>query len=286
MWAITQLKNLFHVDNRHYYLQSFRKQKTIRRYHKFKNIISFKWNKSEAANERKNKEKYCCFWYEWQLVERSKKFELWLDVESRKDSFFALFSINLFPTTLLNAKQCNFLSFASRLFFGMMFSARLFIAADCEYVNNRKVIYLCPSNTVRKRQSLKKLIKSIQMGIHHPNNMRSSLRVVYEISFSRLLLFLRFSNNRKLQKTYFNISALREFLASERRKSNSLFWWHLIKKRFSTLLKTKKKNVKDDSHLDVYYVKDLQRIYDVIMNITTFIWPDDNTQWSRRQAFY
>lgn len=33
-----------------------------------------------------------------------------------------------------------------------------------------------------------------------------------------------------------------------------------------------------DIHLNVYYVKDLERIYDVIMNITTFIWPDDNTQ--------
>lgn len=41
-----------------------------------------------------------------------------------------------------------------------------------------------------------------------------------------------------------------------------------------------------DIHLNVYYVKDLERIYDVIMNITTFIWPDDNTQWSQRQAFY
>jgi hypothetical protein len=100
---------------------------------------------------------------------------------------FIFFSINLFPTTLLNAKQCNFLSFASCCscfcrddIFSTIASA-LFIAADCEYVNNRKKIFMSLKCGMQKRRR-RKLIKSIQIWTR-PNNMHSFWLRVFDIAY-------------------------------------------------------------------------------------------------------
>lgn len=83
--------------------------------------------------EEENKEKYCRFWYEWQPVVRSKKFELWLDVEAplllpqKPLLFFLCLSMLdqfISDSTLLNAKRCSFL-LAVCLFSVQFLSARL-----------------------------------------------------------------------------------------------------------------------------------------------------------------
>ena len=124
--------------------------------------------------EEENKEKYCRFWYGWQLVAI---FEIWIM------AFFSLllwFSINLFLTTLLNAKQCNFLSrclFIFRYDFFQHDCVFCFIAADCEYVNNsRKKIYLCPFKFFSfflKMSQKENWSKVFKLNSSSPNNMCS-----------------------------------------------------------------------------------------------------------------
>lgn len=66
------------------------------------------------------------------------------------------------------------------------------------------------------------------------------------------------------------------------------YFFYIIKgfSKFKSLEETKNVKKRIDIHLDVYYVQESRKIYDVIMNITAFVWLDDNTQWSKRQAFY
>lgn len=93
--------------------------------------------KRRSGRKEENKEKYCCFWYEWQLVEEIRgKFELWLDVAARGDPFASGRSpVNLFPTTLLNAKQMQVLRFLTFFQHDSISFLFWFIADDCEYIN-------------------------------------------------------------------------------------------------------------------------------------------------------
>lgn len=111
--------------------------------------------------------------------------------------------INLFPTTLLNAKQMQFFLCFEDDIFSTIASRLLFIAADCEYISKvfPKLFTCVPYMWNAKTVS----IKSIQIWIRH-RKQYARVRVfdIARMKYSRKPKFVCFrlrrdsQNNRKL----------------------------------------------------------------------------------------
>lgn len=88
-------------------------------YHKFEKYCLIQM-KLKTQKRRSGKQGKILLFLIWMTACRKRfvKFELWLDVEAWKDSFRRRFRFNLFPTTLLNAKRCSFISLLPFIFRG------------------------------------------------------------------------------------------------------------------------------------------------------------------------